>query len=122
VKNTKTDEDKNGIHLATVSGAYNNLHIIALLADCGVDLNAVTKNERRTPLMLACVLGNDDAVKSLLRLGADHTLLDYEQNTALHLACIYNHDRIVKELLDHGSSLLVKNKFNLTPVQCIKNV
>lgn len=40
--------------------------------------------------MLGSILGNDIAVKTLLELGADPDLQDYEGNSALHLACGYN--------------------------------
>ena len=95
-----TDEGKNGIHLATVSGTYKNTEIISLLVSCGVDINGKTNNERRTPLMLGSILGNDLAVEALLENGAKIDIQDYEGNTALHLACIYNQESIVATLIE----------------------
>lgn len=69
-KNSLTDEGKNGIHLATVSGSYRNVEIISVLVKVGVDINGRTHNEKRTPLMLGSILGNDIAVKALIDLGA----------------------------------------------------
>lgn len=40
-----TDEGKNGIHLATVSGSYRNVEIIATLVNYKVDINGRTCNE-----------------------------------------------------------------------------
>lgn len=54
--------------------------------------------------MLGSILGNEVAVKSLLELGADHSLQDYEGNTALHLACGYNQDKVVDILLEFKAS------------------
>ena len=85
-----TDQGKNGIHLATSSGAYRNLEIIRVLVDYGVDMNGRTTPEQRTPLMLGAILGNIQAVEELLKLGADASLADFEGNTALHHSCIYN--------------------------------
>lgn len=65
-KNALTDEGKNGIHLATMSGSYKNLEIIQVLIKVGVDINGRTNNEKRTPLMLGSILGNDIAVKKLV--------------------------------------------------------
>ena len=39
-----TDEGKNGIHLATISGSYRNHEIIAVLVDYKVDINGRTEN------------------------------------------------------------------------------
>ena len=57
-RNAVTQEGKNGIHLATVSGSYNNIEIISVLAKINVDINGRTSNELRTPLMLGSILGN----------------------------------------------------------------
>jgi len=65
-KNSLTDEGKNGIHLATISGSYRNVEIISVLMRVGVDINGRTANEKRTPLMLGSILGNDIAVKALI--------------------------------------------------------
>lgn len=39
-----TDEGKNGIHLATISGSYKNVQIISVLLKVGVDINGRTFN------------------------------------------------------------------------------
>lgn len=61
-KRALTDEGKNGIHLATLSGSYKNIEIIRTLLDCGVDINGRTHNEERTPLMLGAIVSNEVAV------------------------------------------------------------
>jgi ankyrin repeat protein len=58
-KKCVNDEGKNGIHLATLSGTYRNLEIMRVLAGYGVDLNGTTILEKRTPLMLAAIVGNE---------------------------------------------------------------
>ena len=65
-KSAITDQGKNGIHLATVSGSYKNGEIISVLANFKVDINGRTHNEERTPLMLGSILGNNIAVKALI--------------------------------------------------------
>ena len=39
-----TDEGKNGIHLATISGSYKNVETISVLLKVGVDINGRTFN------------------------------------------------------------------------------
>ena len=90
IKKALTDEGKNGIHLATISGSLRNVDIIRLLVDAGVDLNGTTHHEDRTPLMLGSILGNEVAVKELIKLGANPASRDFEGNTAAHHACLYN--------------------------------
>lgn len=90
-----TAEGKNGIHLATISGSYKRSEIISELVKENVDINGRTFLEKRTPLMLGCILGNEIAVKSLLENKADMSLKDFEGNTALHLACIFNQNDII---------------------------
>lgn len=109
-----TDEGKNGIHLATISGSYRNVEIIRVLAEYSVDINGRTHQELRTPLMLGAILGNEVAVEELLKLKADTTLQDYEGNTALHHACIYNQEKIAKLLLEHHCPIEIKNNKNET--------
>ncbi len=43
-KTSLTDEGKNGIHLATVSGSYRNTEIISVLVNYQVDINGRTYN------------------------------------------------------------------------------
>jgi ankyrin repeat protein len=76
-KRALTDEGKNGIHLATLSGSYKNLEIIRTLVECGVDINGRTQHEDRTPLMLGAIVGNEVAVEELLKLNADPRLQDF---------------------------------------------
>lgn len=74
-----------------------------LLAD-GVDPNGVNE-EGRTPLMLACQLGNTEMASILLMNGADvHARMAVNDNlTPIHFAASENHSECVRLLLDHGA-------------------
>ena len=72
--------------------------------------------------MLGCILGNTIAIPILLDHGANIELQDFEGNTAFHLACIYNQEEIVKILIEKKCSLEVRNKRQMTPIDCITNI
>jgi ankyrin repeat protein len=60
--------------------------------------------------MLGSIRGNDLAVKTLLDLGADPNLQDYEGNTALHFACAYNQSNLIDILLTKCATDILNNK------------
>ena len=55
--------------------------------------------ERRTPLHIACVCGNLDGVKLLIKHGARVNVKDIHDSTPLSLAVLHNHTSIVSALV-----------------------
>ncbi|KAM7542694.1 hypothetical protein Aperf_G00000019301 [Anoplocephala perfoliata] len=87
------------------------------LFQSGVDPNIPMGVQRRTPLMLASELGNEELVKLILEHGGDTTAKDTGGNTALHLAVIMGHLNCIKLLFNSEvaeNSIDVKG---LTPME-----
>ena len=83
--------------------------------DNGVDVNAISAQDR-TPLSLACLLGNRDAVKFLLDQDADVSLRARGKQTVLHLAAFMGHQQVVEMLLENGADLNAVNGSNQSPL------
>lgn len=76
--------------------------VIRLLADKGVDSNAVDLNGE-TALYRACVAGLDDAVSALLHVGSHVNTMTFDGRYPLTAACEYEHADVVLILLTHGA-------------------
>ena len=63
----------------------NKPEVIKELIKYGADLNACTIH-RRTPLHIACILGQEAICKLLLDAGTDINVQDFEKNTPTHYA------------------------------------
>ncbi|MFH2134682.1 MAG: ankyrin repeat domain-containing protein [Pseudomonadota bacterium] len=62
-----------------------------------------------TPLMYAAQTGDLDAIRSLLKRGADPALLNTDGNGALWFACFSNSEECVAELIKAGAPLDTQN-------------
>jgi cytohesin len=110
--------DAAGIEAAVARGAQVNSHDTRKSAD------------GKTPLVLAVENGHEDAVKALLRLGADvelkaktsphntRAILDSEsqERTPLHVAAALGRTGLAKLLLDSGASLKARDESRETPL------
>jgi uncharacterized protein len=65
-----------------------------------------------TPLKIATVRGDVDAVRVLLGAGADVDAIVEDDCTALLYAAAFDHPEIVRVLLDHGASLDTRNSLS----------
>ena len=72
------------------------------------DINRPLANST-TPLMYAAQTGDLDAVRSLLKRGADPALLNADGNGALWFACYSNNAACVAELIKAGAPLDTQN-------------
>jgi len=94
---------------------------IRLLLKCGADVNAVTKEEKLTPLHLSALLCSIEVVKALVENGANVNALDTDGDTALH-NCAGKHNgtdraEIVEYLLENGAEFINKGNANgFTPL------
>jgi ankyrin repeat protein len=74
---------------------------------------------RMTPLMFAVSTGTPDAVRFLLKEGADANQATRQGETALLFACYGNpkhHIRSIRILLKHGADINTADKYGLTPL------
>ena len=86
----------------------------------GVELQDV--NQRgiygNTPLKIATVRGDIDAVRVLLGAGAAVDMIVEEDCTVLYYAAWFSRPEIVRILLDHGASLDTRNSLSgYTPLE-----
>src|SRR5262245_6721435 len=90
----------------------NSQHTSPLLAAAGVGVGAPEEAPGTEPDVL-------EAVKLLLKLGADVNAVDDDGETAMHGAAYRNHPKVVQLLADKGARIAVWNKANkagLTPL------
>ena len=93
-----------------------NTHTIRAFIEHGADVNAIN-NKSQTPLLFACVNGQNTFVKILLDAGADPSIADQYRDSCLH-AAIHGQCSIdtIQEMLDHGVQVNAKNKDGATPL------
>ncbi|KAF7704071.1 ankyrin repeat and EF-hand domain-containing protein 1-like [Silurus meridionalis] len=70
----------------------------------------------KTPLMVACICGNQQMVCFLISHGANVNCYDQLKWTSLHHACFGGYTNIVKRLLDHGAVVNAMTTNNVTPL------
>ena len=78
--------------------------------EAGVDLDARDTNGGNTPLNVAAMYGQENAVVAIIKQGADIKLQNNDGNTALHLAAGFGHRDIVELLLKNEADIYLQNK------------
>ena len=115
-------QDSSGLtalHYATeVSFDPSSCLIVKQLINRGANINAVTKNDKCTPLMLACLNENVSVINFLLQNGANVALTDNNGWTALHFVVDECDDpsEIVRSLLNYGADVNARRIDNETPL------
>ena len=90
--------------------------VFRLLVTMGADINKLLYNGVSL-LQYICYIGNVDALKLCIDLGADINIVGYNYKlTPLHKACEYNQLECVKVLIDSGANLNLKNSIGRTPL------
>ena len=95
--------DDNGASLLHHAAAHNRLAasaVLQYLIDCGLDRDA-SDNDGNTPLHLATIQGNTEAVHFLLGLGAKDTILNRAMEAPLHLAVRKNDAKLIQAFVCH---------------------
>lgn len=91
--------------------------VTRLLLGKGLDVNAASPDEGRTPLMLAVLHDNLPLVRLLLEYGADVSPADTEEGaTALHFAAERACPECVGLLLQHGADVDARETDGMTPL------
>ena len=96
-------KDKGGNTVMHYAARYANSGVFSLLLDMGGDVEVINKN-KQTPLMIASMFGNTEAVKLLLarkNVNVDYT--NARLYTSLHQAAKNGHFAICQMLLRHGA-------------------
>ena len=87
---------------------------LQVIINHGADVNAVNKSNQ-TSLILACVKGSNDAIKVLLKAGADLKIADADGDTCIHHAA--RNDcctQVIKSIITDGVDVNATNKYNET--------
>eukprot|EP01038_Epipyxis_sp_PR26KG_P010710 gene10710-14381_t len=96
-------EEKDGFTPMFVASIKDHPTIIKLLVKYGANLNALSSDGNKTPLLAACYAGNIKAVQELVIQGADYNLPNKRGDTPLMVATYKNHLDIVKFFLSIGT-------------------
>ena len=104
-----------------LAAAYGRIHIMRCLLENGADVNArVSVDDNSTPLMIAAVSSQRDAVTFLVERGANVDLRDEDGFTALHCACLDRYYIGVGEMLgcliENGADVNARTNEDCTPL------
>ncbi len=81
------------------AGRYGDARMVSLCTEANPSLLNQPDMHGQTPLHLACIDNNNDAVEILLGAGANVNVIDSLNRTALHYAVINKNQALVKRLL-----------------------
>lgn len=109
------DVDDKKYMLLEKAAALNNVDVLRLLLELGMDINSVTDDDN-TALIMSSLYGHIDAVKLLIDAGASLELRNSQGNTALMAATFKGHSAVVRELLRAGASPNAYNNDKVHPV------
>uniref|UniRef100_A0A7N6A328 Ankyrin repeat domain 28b n=1 Tax=Anabas testudineus TaxID=64144 RepID=A0A7N6A328_ANATE len=90
IVNTTDSKGRTPLHAAAFS---DHVECVSLLLSHGAQVNVADTYTRRTPLMMAALNGQTNAVEVLVSSAkANLALQDVDRNTALHLVCSKGHE------------------------------
>ncbi|MDP7032933.1 MAG: acyltransferase family protein [Planctomycetota bacterium] len=99
------------------AAASGNIKFLGQLAEQeNVDLNAPDPKLGITPLAWASVFGKEEAVRFLIRKGADVGARNRDGGTALHSAAFLGQSGVVELLIASGAEVDSRNKERSTPL------
>ncbi|XP_062874698.1 nuclear factor NF-kappa-B p105 subunit isoform X2 [Trichomycterus rosablanca] len=110
-------QDENGdtgLHLSVIHSQTDTVQNLAqvISAISGEDVLNMRNDLYQTPLHLAVLTHQKEAVESLLAAGSDITLTDRDGNTALHLAAQQSDGDVIRVLLKRREVLELTNTHN----------
>lgn len=80
---------------------------------CSYELNLKIKNEeKQTPLHVAVLVKNQEAVELLINKGADLNINGNAGQTPLHVAISAKNQDAIKLLIEKGADLKIKDNYN----------
>ena len=116
--NFKYKDENTVLHIASKA---NRAVLVETLIELGSDIECKNK-QGRTPLHILVLNNNYEIVNMLLSFGANINCVDNMQYTPLMYACLNGYDDICELLLNHNADISLKNKYQETCVDLIKQV
>ena len=101
------------------AAASGNIEAIKQHLGAGTDVDAREPSGGSTPLLVAATFGRVEAVKFLIKEGANVNAASNDGATALHGAAFFCHTEIVKLLLGKGAAVNAKNVRGETPLDAV---
>lgn len=102
-------KDSVSVYALISASSNNNLELVKLLVENGVDINEQDEDER-TALMWTSVHNSFDVAKFLIEKGADIEKKDSRGWSALMIASIFGRYDILKLLIENGANINVRSK------------
>eukprot|EP00698_Gefionella_okellyi_P016148 TRINITY_DN4602_c0_g1_i1.p1 TRINITY_DN4602_c0_g1~~TRINITY_DN4602_c0_g1_i1.p1 ORF type:complete len:1731 (+),score=426.66 TRINITY_DN4602_c0_g1_i1:206-5398(+) len=94
--------DQDGVPPLLVAVRLGTVEIAATLCQAGARVNISAHHVMKTPLHEACIVGNSDVARLLLKYGANVNARDYQGRTPLHYAVSSDSkEKLVKLLLSY---------------------
>ncbi|XP_016982435.2 histone-lysine N-methyltransferase EHMT2 [Drosophila rhopaloa] len=114
-------QDEGGWTAMVWAAELGHTDIVSLLLNQEADPN-ICDNDNNTVLHWS-TLHNDglDTITVLLQAGADCNVQNVEGDTPLHIACRHEVTRMCIALIANGADLMIKNKAEQLPFDCIPN-
>ncbi|KAH8414813.1 hypothetical protein KR215_005619 [Drosophila sulfurigaster] len=114
-------QDEGGWTAMVWAAELGHTDIVSLLLNHGADAN-ICDNDNNTVLHWS-TLHNDglETITVLLQAGADCNVQNVEGDTPLHIACRHSVTRMCIALIANGADLMIKNKAEQLPFDCIPN-
>lgn len=109
-----------GVEDVWTAARVGDLESIRRFSKGGTDLDAGDPLFGATPLIIASLHGQTEAVTLLLAEGATTTARGKDGGTPLHAAAFLGHAEIAEALLNAGAILDMKNKRGETPVDALQ--
>ncbi|XP_041363773.1 uncharacterized protein LOC121379293 [Gigantopelta aegis] len=92
----RKDYNHNCLHLACIKGSVT---IVQALFDYGMDIDVISDDQVRTPVMFACRHGQLQVVQLLMQCEANMTTVDNDGLTCLHLAAMNGNVDLIELLV-----------------------
>ncbi|XP_017871984.1 PREDICTED: LOW QUALITY PROTEIN: serine-rich adhesin for platelets [Drosophila arizonae] len=114
-------QDEGGWTAMVWAAELGHKDIVSLLLNHGADPN-ICDNDNNTVLHWSTLRYDGlETITVLLQAGADCNVQNVEGDTPLHIACRHSVTRMCIALIANGADLMIKNKAEQLPYDCIPN-
>lgn len=111
----------NLLHLAIASGQNLMLYHLLTKHHSQTDFLLKMPHDHLTPLLFAAKRGKEEALKWLLKVGANTEIRDNHLRTALHLAAQHGHSECIQRLIYSKADLEARDRDGKTPLGLAKD-